>query len=314
LTENTIQKGKVWRSTGSWYEVRDSHGNTIRCRLKGKFKIRDLKVTNPLAVGDDVLFSMEDGDEKDLGIISEILPRKNYIIRKSVHKTAHGHLIASNLDQAVVVVTLTFPKTSMGFIDRFLVSAEAFRIPAIIIFNKKDLLDDLSEEFQNEVIDMYESIGYKCLSVSALSGENFQTVHDLIDQKITLFSGHSGVGKSALINRLIPDLDIATSEVSTFANKGVHTTTFAEMFEVKPNTHIIDSPGIKELGLMEMNNQEISHYFPEMRAFLGECKFNNCLHINEPKCKIKEMVDEGIIPMSRYESYLSMLENYDNRR
>jgi ribosome biogenesis GTPase / thiamine phosphate phosphatase len=314
LTKNTIQKGKVWRSTGSWYEVRNSQAETIRCRLKGKFKIKGLKVTNPLAVGDEVLFSMEDGDEKDLGIISEILPRKNYIIRKSVHKTAHGHLIASNIDQAVVVVTLTFPKTSMGFIDRFLVSAEAFRIPAVIIFNKKDLLDELSEEYQNEVIEMYESIGYKCLSISALSGENFETVDDLIDQKITLFSGHSGVGKSALINRLIPDLDLATSEVSTFANKGVHTTTFAEMFEAKPNTYIIDSPGIKELGLMEMNNQEISHYFPEMRAYLGSCKFNNCLHTNEPKCKIKEKVDEGLIPMSRYESYLSMLENYDNRR
>ena len=307
-------KGKVWRSTGSWYEVRNDNGETIRCRLKGKFKIKGLKVTNPLAVGDDVLYSMEEGDEKDLGIITDILPRKNYIIRKSVHKTAHGHMIASNLDQAIVVVTLTFPKTSMGFIDRFLVSAEAYRIPAIIIFNKKDLLDSEAEELQNEVIEMYESIGYRCLSISALTGENMEDVLELIDQKTSLFSGHSGVGKSELINNIIPDLDLATSEVSEFANKGVHTTTFAEMFEAKPNTFIIDSPGIKELGLMEMENQEISHYFPEMRAFLGECKFNNCLHVNEPKCKIKEMVEQEIIPISRYESYLSMLENYDNRR
>jgi ribosome biogenesis GTPase len=307
-------KGKVWRSTGSWYEVRNDNGETIRCRLKGKFKIKGLKVTNPLAVGDDVLYSMEEGDEKDLGIITDILPRKNYIIRKSVHKTAHGHMIASNLDQAIVVVTLTFPKTSMGFIDRFLVSAEAYRIPAIIIFNKKDLLDSEAEELQNEVIEMYESIGYRCLSISALTGENMEDVLELIDQKTSLFSGHSGVGKSELINNIIPDLDLATSEVSEFANKGVHTTTFAEMFEAKPNTFIIDSPGIKELGLMEMENKEISHYFPEMRAFLGECKFNNCLHVNEPKCKIKEMVEQEIIPISRYESYLSMLENYDNRR
>jgi ribosome biogenesis GTPase len=312
LKEN--QKGKVWRSTGSWYEVRNENGETIRCRLKGKFKIKGLKVTNPLAVGDEVLFSMESGDEKDLGIITDILPRKNYIIRKSVHKTAHGHLIASNLDQAIVVVTLTYPKTSMGFIDRFLVSAEAYRIPAIIIFNKKDLLDEESEAFQNEIMEMYESIGYQCLSISALTGENMEAVHELIYEKISLFSGHSGVGKSALINSIIPELDLATSEVSDFANKGVHTTTFAEMFEAKPNTYIIDTPGIKELGLMEMKNQEISHYFPEIRAFLGECKFNNCLHLNEPKCKIKEMVSEEIIPISRYESYLSMLENYDNRR
>lgn len=308
------QKGKVWRSTGSWYEIRNEDGEKIRCRLKGKFKIKGLKVTNPLAVGDEVLFSMESGDEKDLGIITDILPRKNYIIRKSVHKTAHGHLIASNLDQAIVVVTLTYPKTSMGFIDRFLVSAEAYRIPAIIIFNKKDLLDEESEAFQNEIMDMYESIGYQCLSISALTGDNMEEVHELIRDKISLFSGHSGVGKSALINAIIPELDLATSEVSDFANKGVHTTTFAEMFEAKPNTYIIDTPGIKELGLMEMGNQEISHYFPEMRAFLGECKFNNCLHVNEPKCKIKDMVSEEIIPISRYESYLSMLENYDNRR
>ncbi|AWV98013.1 ribosome small subunit-dependent GTPase A [Arcticibacterium luteifluviistationis] len=306
-------KGKVWRSTGSWYEVRSEEHGLTRCRLKGKFKIKGLKVTNPLAVGDDVIFDHEEKDE-ELGIIHEILPRKNYLIRKSVHKTAHGHLIACNIDQAICVVTLHFPKTSLGFIDRFLVSAEAFRIPAVLLFNKKDLLDEETEAYQAAVMEMYEAIGYPCYSISALNGDNIDLVEKLIENKTSLFSGHSGVGKSHLINRLIPELDQATSEVSTFANKGVHTTTFAEMFESSPNTYIIDSPGIKELGLMEMKNQEISHYFPEMRAFLGQCKFNNCEHTNEPHCRIKDAVGNEEIAESRYISYLSMLENDDNRR
>jgi len=308
-------KGKVWRSTGSWYEVRSESGSTIRCRLKGKFKIKGLKVTNPLAVGDDVIFDLETGEgETDLGIIKEILPRRNYIIRKSVHKTAHGHLIACNLDQAIMVVTLTYPKTSMGFIDRFLVSAEAYSIPAILLFNKMDLLDEPSLEYQEEIMDMYRRIGYPCFSISALRGDNIDIVKELIRHKISLVSGHSGVGKSALINTIIPDLDLATSEISDFANKGVHTTTFAEMFESEPGTFIIDSPGIKELGLMEMKSQEISHYFPEMSALLGQCKFNNCEHTNEPNCSIKDAVEASEISDSRYISYLSMLENDDNRR
>ena len=313
MSDESIYNGTIWRSTGSWYEVRLTDGSMVNCRLKGKFKIKGLKVTNPLAVGDKVKVSIENVAEKT-GIISEIAPRKNYLIRQSVHKTAHGHLIACNLDQAIMVVTLSYPRTSMGFIDRFLVSCEAFRIPAVLLFNKMDLLDEEMAETQEAVMDMYENIGYPCYSISALHQTNMEVVYKLIKDKTSLVSGHSGVGKSQLINTLIPELDLATSEISDFANKGVHTTTFAEMYEAMPNSYIIDTPGIKELGLMEMGNQEISHYFPEMRKYLGECKFNNCLHTNEPKCRIKEAVEHGDISELRYHSYLSMLENTDNRR
>lgn len=307
------QEGIIRRSTGSWYEVKTPAGETIPCRLKGKFKIKGLKVTNPIAVGDIVEFELENSEEKT-GIIHSIKPRKNYIIRQSVHKTAHGHLIATNLDQAILIATVKYPKTSLGFIDRFLVTAESFRIPAVILFNKIDLLKTEEEEELEVLMDLYESMNYKCLPISALHNINIEKVHELIEGKISLVSGHSGVGKSQLINTLIPDLDLATSEISNFANKGVHTTTFAEMFDVNETTQIIDTPGIKELGLVEMENTEISHYFPEMRALLGECKFNNCIHINEPKCAIKDAVMEGQIAESRYLSYMSMLENYDNRR
>ncbi len=313
MSNNTIHEGIIWRSTGSWYSVRTSEGKLLQCRLKGKFKIKGLKVTNPLAVGDFVKYKIEDTADSN-GIITDILPRENYIIRKSVHKTGHGHLLACNLDQAILVVTLTFPKTSLGFIDRFLVSSESFRIPTVLVFNKSDLLEEETEAYQNELMALYESLGYQCLSVSALKGSNIDQIKELIHGKTSLFSGHSGVGKSKLINQLIPELDLQTSEVSKFANKGVHTTTFAEMYEAEPETFIIDSPGIKELGLMEMENEEIGHYFPEIRELMSECKFHNCLHVNEPKCAVKQAVVDGGIAESRFDSYLSMLENIDNRR
>ncbi|MGR3810554.1 ribosome small subunit-dependent GTPase A [Jiulongibacter sp. NS-SX5] len=313
MTKTKNINGTVWRSTGSWYEVKDEFGRDYDCRLKGKFKIKGLKVTNPLAVGDYVVFDEENADEKT-GIITEIKPRENYIIRKSVHKTGHGHLLACNIDQAIMVVTLVMPRTSLGFIDRFLVSSESFRIPAVLLFNKRDLLDEEAMEYQEEIMALYEKLGYPCYSISALHETNLESVHQLIENKTSLISGHSGVGKSQLISTLIPDLELATSEVSTFANKGVHTTTFAEMFEAKPNSYIIDSPGIKELGLIDMENEEIAHYFPEMRELLGECKFHNCLHVNEPKCAVKDAVINGEIAESRFNSYLSMLENIDNRR
>jgi ribosome biogenesis GTPase / thiamine phosphate phosphatase len=306
-------EGIVRQSTGSWYEVKTTAGEVIPCRLKGKFKIKGLKVTNPIAVGDVVLLELENNEEKT-GVIFDIKLRKNYIIRKSVHKTAHGHLIATNLDQAILIATVKFPKTSLGFIDRFLVTAESFRIPAIILFNKIDLLDENELDELELLMDLYENLGYKCIGISALHNINIDSVRDLLSTKISLVSGHSGVGKSQFINTIIPDLDLATSEISTFANKGVHTTTFAEMFDVDNETAIIDTPGIKELGLMEMVETEIGHYFPEMREKLGECKFNNCIHVNEPKCAVKEAVLDGSIHESRYMSYLSMLENYDNRR
>jgi ribosome biogenesis GTPase len=307
------KKGIVFRSTGSWYEVRDENRIMYQCRLKGKFKIQNLKVTNPIAVGDVVGFEIED-EETLTGTINEIELRKNYIIRQSVHKTAHGHLIATNMDQAILIVTLTFPKTSLGFIDRFLVSSEAFRIPTILVFNKIDLADDDDREMHEALMYLYESLGYQCLLTSTITGEGMDKLKEILDKKYSLFSGHSGVGKSSLLNNLVPELDLATSEISTFANKGVHTTTFAEMFEIWEDTYLIDTPGIKELGLIDLENEHISHYFPEMRKKLGDCKFHNCQHINEPKCAVKEAVGSGEISESRYASYLSMMEGTDNRR
>ncbi len=307
------KKGKVFRSTGSWYEVRDEQHHFYRCRLKGKFKIRDLKVTNPIAVGDIVHFEIEDVEEKT-GIIGEIEPRQNYIIRQSVHKSAHGHLLAANIDQAVLIVTLVFPRTSLGFIDRFLVTAEAFRIPVLLVFNKTDLLDEEALSYQQELEALYEDLGYDCIATSALQGTGVDIFREKILHKTSLISGHSGVGKSSLVNKLEPGLDLRTSEVSSFANKGVHTTTFAEMFEIDEDTLIIDTPGIKELGLMDIEREELAHFFPEMRERLGECRFHNCLHINEPRCAVKEAVEEGLIAESRYVSYLSMFAGEDNRK
>ncbi|WP_027302963.1 ribosome small subunit-dependent GTPase A [Rudanella lutea] len=308
-----MQKGLVIRSTGSWYDIRNEDGHVYQGRLKGKFKIKGLKVTNPIAVGDRVQFEVEDITE-NTAVILDIDPRENYIIRQSVHKTAHGHILAANIDQAVMLATLTLPRTSLGFIDRFLVTAEAFRIPTTVVFNKTDILNDEGLAYQQEIMDMYESIGYRCMATSATEGDGVEAFRQLLDHKITLLSGHSGVGKSSLVNAIAPDLNLRTNEVSTFANKGVHTTTFAEMFELAPDTFIIDTPGIKELGLVDMAKEEISHYFPEMRDRLNQCRFNNCLHVNEPGCAVKEAVGEGDIAESRYMSYLSMLDGGDNRR
>ncbi|WP_128543009.1 ribosome small subunit-dependent GTPase A [Larkinella soli] len=308
-----LKPGLVIRSTGSWYDLRTEDGHTFRARLKGKFKIKGLKVTNPIAVGDRVQYEVEDETE-NTAVITDIEPRENYIIRQSVHKTAHGHILAANIDQAVLIVTLTFPRTSLGFIDRFLVTAESFRIPSTLVFNKSDILGEEGIAYQNEIIELYERIGYGSMATSALEGKGVEGFRELLDQKITLLSGHSGVGKSSLVNAIAPDLKLRTSEVSTFANKGVHTTTFAEMFEIGPGTFIIDTPGIKELGLADMEKEEISHYFPEMRDRLNQCRYHNCLHINEPGCAIKEAVGTGEIAESRYWSYLGMVSGEDNRR
>lgn len=309
-----LEKGLILRSTGSWYEVRDARdGHVWQCRLKGKFKNLGLKVTNPLAVGDYVKFEVEDENE-NFGIIHEIMPRENYVVRSSVHKTGHAHLLAANVDQAILVATLVFPRTSLGFIDRFLVSIESFRIPGVIIFNKQDLLNEDMKAFQQELMELYEQLGYTCMVTDALHEEGIQELRELLKGKVSLFSGHSGVGKSTLVNAIFPGLAIKTQEVSTFANKGVHTTTFAEMFEMEEGTFIIDSPGIKELGLADMKADEISHYFPEMRDLLNQCKFNNCMHVNEPGCSVKAAVEAGEIAFSRYESYLSMVGGADNRK
>ena len=305
-------EGLVMKSTGSWYQVLVDE-QFYACRLRGKFKIKGLKVTNPIAVGDRVVLEIEDPQE-NTGIITDITPRKNYIIRKSTRKAYHGHIIAANLDQAILVATLVFPRTSMGFIDRFLVSAESFRIPAVVIFNKTDLLSEEQQVLQEELMDLYESIGYRCLALSALSETSVPPTQRIIAGKVSLFSGHSGVGKSTLLNRIAPESEQRTAEVSTFANKGVHTTTYAEMFQTTPGTFVIDTPGIKELGLMDVNDGELGHFFPEMRALLGECRFHNCIHTQEPGCAVRAEVEAGTIDEGRYYSYLSMLEDDDNRR
>lgn len=318
-------QGLVIRSTGSWYEVQEITASKedlednlesreiMKCRLKGKFKTKELKITNPIAVGDKVIYEIENESEQT-GVITEILPRENYIIRKSVHKTAHGQLIASNLDQAMIIATLTSPRTSLGFIDRFLVAAESFRIPAVVVFNKTDLLNEEGLLYQQELVEIYEKIGYECLQTSTTENLNIDKFEFALKDKKTLLSGHSGVGKSSLVNALNPALDIRTAEISTFANKGIHTTTFAQMFEIQRNSYIIDTPGIKELGLMDISPTELSHYFPEMRNFLNQCKYNNCLHTHERTCAVRDAVESGEIAECRYQSYLSMMENDDDRR
>lgn len=306
-------EGLVMRSTGSWYEVLDENQHVWQCRLKGKFKIKGLKTSNPIAVGDRVSFEIEDKLE-NMATIYAIAPRENYIIRKSVHKTAHGHILAANLDQAVLIVTLNYPRTSLGFIDRFLVSAESFRIPTTIVFNKVDLLAEEDKDYLADLAAMYESIGYSCLFTSAVQNIGIKGFNDLLKDKISLVSGHSGVGKSTLVNQIAPQLDLKTTEISSFANKGVHTTTFSTMFEIAENSYIIDTPGIKELGLIDIEKAELSHFFPEMRAMLGQCKYHNCKHINEPQCAVLNAVGTDEIAQSRYASYLSMMDDDDNRR
>lgn len=305
-------KGLVYRSTGSWYEVKAENGEVYKCRTRGKLRLKGVKTTNPIAVGDYVIFEKEGDDSQ--GVISEICDRTNYIIRKSIKNKNHGHIIASNIDQSLLVATIVYPKTSLGFIDRFLVSAEAFRIPQIIIFNKMDLLNEEDKVKLEEFISIYSAIGVKCITASATNNEGIDNIKEILKGKKTLISGHSGVGKSTLVNCIAPDLELKTSEISDFAEKGVHTTTFAEMFELDSDSYIIDTPGIKELGLIDIEEEELSDYFPEMRELIGECKFHNCKHTHEPGCAIKDAVGEGSIAESRYRSYLSMLEDDDNRR
>ena len=303
-------KGRVMRSTGSWYDVLAEDNSMVACRIRGKFRLEGIKETNPIAVGDLVVFDLEKGE----GIIHEILPRENYIVRQSVKKTGHAHVIAANIDQAMVVATLMFPRTSVGFIDRFLVAAESFRIPQVIVFNKKDLLDEKALQEQRALITVYEGIGVKCVETSALE-ETQDAIKNILSGKITLIAGHSGVGKSTLLNKISPGINQTIGEVSEFSSKGTHTTTFAEMFRLDEKTFVIDTPGLKELGLIDMNQQEISDYFPEMRDLRLNCKFGSrCLHLSEPKCAIVEAVQSGAIAKSRYNSYYSMVTGEDNRK
>jgi len=308
-----LNKGLIMRSTGSWYEVRAESGKVYRARLKGKFKLNGPKTSNPITVGDKVLFSMEDEANQTV-LIEEISPRQNYIIRKSVHKTSHGQLLAANVDQAIFIFTYKFPKTSLGFLDRFLVTAEAFRIPVTIVFNKMDLLNEEEKDQVFEWAGLYQELGYGVLFTSIPLNQGISEFNEMFEGKVSLMAGHSGVGKSSLLNIVAPTLHIKTKEISDFAQKGVHTTTYSTMWELGPDTYLIDSPGINELGVMEIEKEELAHYFPEMRALLGQCKFNNCLHLHEPHCVVQQAVKDGEIASSRYLSYFSIFENDDNRR
>lgn len=298
------------RSTGSFYDVLTPDGLKVVCKVRGKIRLEGIKESNPVAVGDHVIFHPTDG----VGSITEILPRKNHILRQSVKKTGHSHVLAANVDQAFLIVTLAFPRTSLGFIDRFLVSAESFRILQTLIFNKKDLLDPDGLEYQEALMDLYANIGTRVISISALEAHH-ENILEMLRGKTTLFAGHSGVGKSTLLNKLDPAINQRVGDISGFSEKGTHTTTFAEMFRIGEDTYVIDTPGVKEWGLVDMNEQELSDYFPEMRNRRLDCKFGaRCLHVNEPKCAILDAVERGEIAISRYESYLSMLEGKDNRK
>lgn len=302
----------VYKSTGSWYIVQDEEGKVYNARIKGKFKIDNITSTNPIAVGDVVLADMENELENTL-TITDIAPRKNYITRSSPHNRNQHHIIAANLDQSLLFATLKDPKTSLGFIDRFLITSEAYHVPSIIVFNKSDLYREKEIEKFREIKEIYESIGYKVLSMSIEKNIGVEEVKQLLKDKTTLLSGHSGVGKSSFINIIFPELSLKTQDVSGWSGKGLHTTTFAEMFNLSFGGRVIDTPGIRELGLVDISKQELSHYFPEMRVLINECQFNNCMHINEPGCAVKAAVNEGTIDPERYYSYLNILESIEKK-
>ncbi len=303
--------GLITKSTGSWYQVQTPEGKKLDCRIKGKFRIKGITTTNPLAVGDLIEFDME--PDQETGIITTLHERKNYIIRKSINLSRQAQIIAANLDQAFLVVTLASPRTSLGFIDRFLVTAEAYHIPARLIFNKLDLFSDEGLEILAVYRRIYENLGYPCYEVSAVKGINVDKIIDVLKNKVSLFSGHSGVGKSTLINKILPQLSLRTTQVSEWHDKGMHTTTFAEMFELPSGGFIIDTPGIRELGIVDIEKKELGQLFPEMRKRMDGCRFKNCRHINEPGCAILSAVETGEIELSRYEGYLSIYNGHDTR-
>ncbi|WP_111308162.1 ribosome small subunit-dependent GTPase A [Confluentibacter sediminis] len=303
--------GLVYKSTGSWYTVKTDLGDTYECRIKGKFRIKGIKSTNPIAVGDIVDFELETDNNQVSGIINYIHDRKNYIIRKSVNLSKQTHIIAANIDQVFLLITINNPPTLSSFIDRFLVTANAYQIKTILLFNKIDTYD---EETLNEVkylAHVYRKIGYECIGVSAKTGKNVDKVKALMHDKVSMFSGHSGVGKSTLVNAIEPTLDIKTKEISTLHMQGQHTTTFAEMFDLSFKAKIIDTPGIKGFGIVDMDKEEVGDYFPEFFALKQQCKFNNCLHVQEPHCAVKKALDNDEIAFSRYRSYIQILEGED---
>jgi len=300
--------GIVYKSTGSWYSVKAQDQLFYECRIKGKFRIKGIKSTNPLAVGDVVDFDLETSNNTLTGVISSIHPRKNYIVRKSVNLSKQTHIIASNIDQVFLLVTIDNPPTFTSFIDRFLATTEAYSIKAVIIFNKVDINNAASNNIVKKLRTLYEGIGYQCLIISAKTGENIESVKKLMTGKSSMFAGHSGVGKSTLVNSIEPGLNIKTKEISDQHKQGQHTTTFAEMFDLSFDAQIIDTPGIKGFGVVDMVPAELDNYFPELFALKQSCKFNNCLHLHEPNCAVKEAIENNIVAASRYKSYKQILE------
>jgi ribosome biogenesis GTPase len=303
--------GLVYKSTGSWYTVKTLNGKTYECRIKGKFRLKGIKSTNPISVGDIVDFELETNNDDVTGIIHRIHERKNYVIRKSVNLSKQTHIIASNVDQLFLLVTINNPPTFTSFIDRFLVSAEAYSIKTILLFNKIDTYDEETILEVKYLASIYRKIGYECIGISAKTGKNIDKVKQLMVDKVSIFSGHSGVGKSTLINAIEPGLDLKTKEISEQHQQGQHTTTFAEMFDLSFEAKIIDTPGIKGFGVVDMEKEEVGDYFPEFFKLKQDCKFNNCLHVHEPQCAVKEALDKDEIAISRYRSYLQILDGED---
>ncbi|MDR2621979.1 MAG: ribosome small subunit-dependent GTPase A [Dysgonamonadaceae bacterium] len=299
-------KGLVVKNTGSWYQVKTDDGRWVDTKLKGNFRLKDIRSTNPVSVGDRVLIEEQ---AESTAFITAIEDRKNYMVRRSSNLSKQSHVIAANLDQVFLIASVNYPVTTTTFIDRFLATTEAYRIPATLFFNKTDRYDESDREYLAALMHLYETIGYPCYQLSAQTDEDLSFVVDLLKNKITLFSGHSGVGKSTIINRIIPGAQQKVQDISEYHNKGMHTTTFSEMIELPEGGYIIDTPGIKGFGLFDMDETEISHYFPEIFRFSQKCKFNNCTHRREPDCAVRQAVEEHFISESRYRSYINMLED-----
>lgn len=304
-------KGLVIKNTGSWYSVKTDTGKVVECKIKGNFRLKGIRSTNPVAVGDNVEIAL---NSEGTAFITHIEERRNYIIRKSQNLSKQSHILAANVDQAFLIVTVNYPQTSTTFIDRFLASAEAYSVPVVLVFNKCDILSEDERHYQQSMIHLYETIGYECREVSATTGEGVDGLHTLLKGKITLLSGNSGVGKSTLINKILPEANLRTAEISDAHNTGMHTTTFSEMLELPEGGYIIDTPGIKGFGTFNMEPEELTSYFPEIFHFSKGCKFSNCTHTHEPGCAVLKAIDDHYIAQSRYQSYLNMLEDKDENK